>query len=168
MKEKGFTLIELLGVIVILSIVMLIAIPNIASTLERSKRDQYIVDAKKLVSLVQYEIRKESIDKPATGDGVLIKLSYLSTGDIEKDPDGNMYDEDKSYVVITRDDGYLKYYINLVTEDNGTYKGIGLVDSEELEGDDRYSLITKGFGELSENRIKRETGVTGTLTKYPK
>ena len=36
MNKRGFILIELLGVIVILSIIMVIAIPNITSTLERS------------------------------------------------------------------------------------------------------------------------------------
>lgn len=37
MNKKGFTLIELLGVIVILVTILLVAIPNINSTLERKK-----------------------------------------------------------------------------------------------------------------------------------
>ena len=168
MKNKGFTLVELLGVIVILSVIMLIAIPNISSTLERSKRDQYIIDAKKLVSLVQYEIRKEGIDKPNTDDGVLVRLSYLATNDVEKDPDGNLYDIEQSYVVVTRDNGYLKYYVNLVTEtDTNSYKGIRLVDSDELDGDDRYKLIESGLTGLSETLIKTKTNITGNLILYP-
>lgn len=37
MNNKGFTLIELLGVIVILVVILLVAIPSINSTLERRK-----------------------------------------------------------------------------------------------------------------------------------
>ena len=37
MNNKGFTLIELLGVIVILITILLVAIPNVNSTLERKK-----------------------------------------------------------------------------------------------------------------------------------
>ena len=52
MNKKGFTLIELLGVIIILSIIMLIAIPNVTSVLEKNKREKYIADAKKMISQV--------------------------------------------------------------------------------------------------------------------
>ena len=52
MNKKGFTLIELLGVIIILSIIMLIAIPNVTSVLEKNKRENYIADAKKMISQV--------------------------------------------------------------------------------------------------------------------
>ena len=163
MNRKGFTLIELLGVIVILSILMLIAIPNISATLERSKRDQYIVDAKKMISLVEYEIRKEGIDKPKSGDGVLVRLSKLSTSDLEKDADGNSYDTTNSYVVITRKNGYLKYYINLVSTNGSKKSGISLVDSERLDDDDRYTLVSGTVSTLTTNQIKSVSGVTGTL-----
>ena len=100
MNKKGFTLVELLGVIIILSIIMLIAIPNITSVLERSKKDTYLTDAKKLVSLTQYEIRKGNVDKPATGEIKIVTLKSLATGDVTKDSDGNSYDVDNSFVEI--------------------------------------------------------------------
>ena len=53
MNKKGFTLIELLGVIIILSIIMLIAIPNVTSVLEKNKRENYIADAKKRCAVVR-------------------------------------------------------------------------------------------------------------------
>lgn len=41
MKQKGFTLIELLGVIVILSIILLIAVPSTLETLRRASEKEY-------------------------------------------------------------------------------------------------------------------------------
>ena len=147
MNKRGFTLVELLGVIVILSIVMLIAIPNITSTLERSKRDQYLTDAKKLIASAEYELRKGEIEKPAEGKIVKISLDYLSTTDIEKDPDGKSYSLTNSYVVVTRKNGYLKYYASLVADHGkdgvNTWYGIRLAEKSELDSDTRYNLITK-------------------------
>lgn len=42
MNNKGFTLIELLGVLVILTTILLIAIPSVSSTLERKKEKDII------------------------------------------------------------------------------------------------------------------------------
>lgn len=151
-NNKGFTLVELLGVIVILSIIMLIAIPNVSSMLERNKRDQYITDAKKMVTIVQYDIRKGEVDKPAAGELVKVTLKELSTGDLETDADGVSYDEDNSYVVIVRKNGYLVYYVNLVTKNSdGTYKGIYLTNVEDLDGDTRYEKFSKSISALPSN-----------------
>ena len=161
MNRRGFTLVELLGVIVILSIVMLIAIPNISAILERSKNDQYISDAKKLISITEYEIRKGNINKPATGEIIKVSLDYLSTGDIENDPEGNLYDINKSYVIIVRYEGYLKYYVNLVSVNA---KGISLVDGEDLSKDGRYKLVKKNVPVLSNASIKNIVKITnGTI-----
>ena len=167
MKEKGFTLIELLGVIVILSLIMLIAVPNIASTLERSKREQYLVDARKFVSLVEYELRKGSIDKPGGGNLLIITLNYLNTNDLDKDPEGNLYDKDNSYVVVARQNNYLEYYVNLVAKDaNSKYRGISLVNSNKLEKDNddpsdnsRYNLISKDVSLLTNAQIKNVVNI---------
>lgn len=139
MNKKGFTLVELLGVIVILSIIMLIAIPNVVSTLERSKKDTYIADAKKMVSLIQYEIRKDKISKPGN-TAVDIKLSQLATDEINKDPDGYEYDKNKSFVRMQIVNGYVVYQVQLVTspKNDGKYRGIKLTDYENLDGDKRY------------------------------
>ena len=175
MKEKGFTLIELLGVIIILSLIMLIAIPNITSTLDRSKREQYIVDAKKFVSLVEYELRKGTIDKPGSTELLQITLKYLNTNDVEKDPEGTAYDIDNSYVVVARKNSYLVYYVNLVSKKGARYRGISLVDSERLDkdsnavdGENKYNLISGDVNILTEAEIKTivNIGDTVTINKY--
>lgn len=145
MNKNGFTLVELLGVVVILSIIMLIAIPNVASTLDKSKKDTYIADAKKLVSLVQYEIRKGNVSKPAS-NGTLVKvtLGSLETSNVTKDPDGYTYDTNNSYILVVRKNDYLVYYVQLIANTSNTagttkYSGIRLTNIETLEGDQRYT-----------------------------
>lgn len=178
MKSKGFTLIELLGVIIILSLIMLIAIPNITSTLDRSKKEQYLVDARKFVSLVEYELRSGNMDKPNVDNILKITLGYLQTNDIKSDPENKEYDLNKSYVIVARKDKLLKYYVNLVTTEG---KGIKLVDSDKLTDDpntdtgnttqaeNKYNLIKNNIQELQDSEIKTEIGVSSTvrIDKYP-
>ena len=138
MNKKGFTLVELLGIIVILSLIMFIAIPNISSLVQKNKRNTYIVDAKKMVSLVQYDLRKGSKEKPNNGEEVKITLKALSTSDVEKDSDGNEYDLDRSYVKVTRENGYLIYYVQLVSCKNSSCAGIIETKSDNLDSDNKY------------------------------
>lgn len=166
MNKKGFTLIELLGVIIILAIIMLIAVPNISSTLERSKRDNYIADANKFVSLVEYELRKGTINKPASNELVKISLSYLGTNDIKNDPNGDEYSKEYSYVVVSREDGYLVYYVNLIAKDsnNNFTKGIELVNINELEKDTKYTHI-KSASEFNTDFISSDSDVLDKAIK---
>ena len=139
MNRKGFTLVELLGVVVILSIIMLIAIPNITSTLDRNKKDSYIADAKKFVSIVEYEIRKGNVERPVDETPVKVTLDSLKTSDVEKDPDGNLYDTTNSYVTISKINKELVFQVQLVVKkSDGKYKGLILVPVDNLEGDTRY------------------------------
>lgn len=167
MNRKAFTLVELLGVIVILSIIMIIAIPNITSVLEKTKMDNYIADAKKFVSLVEYELRSGDINKPTSSEILKISLNYLKTSDINKDPDNNAYDKQNSYVAVARKNGYLVYYVNLVSKDvNGNTKGISLVNIDNLDKDDRYKNVTTNISNLSDSAIKSKIGITtATLIK---
>ena len=133
MNRKGFTLVELLGVIIILSIVMLIAMPNITAISERTKKDSYLNDAKKIVYLAKYEIKKGQIDKPGNGESIKVTLKDLATNDVDKDKDGLLYNEDETYVYITRENGNIVYYVQLIADKkNGYHRGILLVNIEEL------------------------------------
>ena len=167
MNRKGFTLIELLGVIVILSIIMVIAIPNVMAVLEKGKKDNYLVDAKKLITQAEYAIRNSSINKPSSSDIYKITLSYLGTNDVKKDQDDNSYSLTDSYVIVVRKNGYLEYYVNLVAITDDGNKGIRLVKSEELTGSNKYTLIDKNITIPTDNDIKQITGVlNGQITIY--
>lgn len=166
MNRKGFTLIELLGVIVILSIIMLIAIPNISSVLDKNKKQNYITDAKKLITQVKYEIRSGRVEKPSDTNLVRINLSYIATDDISKDVDGNSYDVDNSYVVIARKDGYLVYYVNLIANNGDENIGIKLTEEENLSKENKLSLVEKNFTAPTDEEIKQITAINGDIKKY--
>ena len=53
MKNKGFTLVELLAVIAILAILVIIALPNVLKMFNDSKKNAFIVQARKTASVAQ-------------------------------------------------------------------------------------------------------------------
>ena len=166
MNKRGFTLVELLGVIVILSIIMLIAVRNVISVLEKNKRENYLADAKKLIAQAEYEIRSSNIEKPSSTEILKIRLSYIGTSDVSKDSDGNKYDVSNSYVVVVRKDGYLEYYVNLVTTVDGKNKGIKLANKNELDSDTKLKLVRQEFSNPTDQEIKNITGISGTIKVY--
>ena len=121
-----------------------------------------MVDAKKMISLVEYELRKGEVPKPATNKWIKITLQYLATSDLEKDADGISYSLTDSYVVVTRSsDGYLEYYVNLVSNHGGNtanWHGIRLTKQDQLSSDDRYNLVKKNISLPSTNDITSEVG----------
>lgn len=58
LNKKGFTLVELLATIGILALISLIAIPSVINLTNKNKQNVYIKDAKRFISLVEYESRK--------------------------------------------------------------------------------------------------------------
>lgn len=163
MNRKGFTLIELLAVLVILSIIMGIAIPNVVSTLEKSKKDTYIADAKKFLSLAKTEIAN-NINKPTDGELVRINLACVDNQDLTKDPDGNKYSETDSFVIIVRKDEQLVYYVNLVGEGtNGKNRGIRLTEKKLLDEDGHSKYVIKNFSIPNDDEIRSITNVTGGI-----
>lgn len=166
MNSKGFTLVELLGVIVILSIIMIIAVPNITSVLEKNKRQNYLTDAKRFITQVEYEIRNGEIEKPSSTEVLKISLSYIGTSDVSKDSDGNKYDTNNSYVLVVRKDGYLEYYVNLITMIDDQNKGIRLASEEDLNSSNKLTLVTQGFSNPEESEIKNIAGDSRTIISY--
>lgn len=163
MNKKGFTLIELLAVIIILSIIMTIAIPNVVSTLERNKKETYISDAKKFLTLAKTEL-VTNINKPMDGEIVKIKLSCVDNQDLTKDSDGNPYNEEDSFVIVIRKNEQLVYYVNLVaSNDKGGNKGIELTEKSLLDADGRMQYVKKNFSIPNDDTIREVTGISGQI-----
>ena len=79
MNRKGFTLVELLASLVILAIIMLIAVPSTINVLDRTKKQKYIADAKKMITLAETYIRgNQDISYPEENQIVVINLSNLN------------------------------------------------------------------------------------------
>ncbi len=129
MNKKGFTLTELLSVISLLAIISLIAIPNIVNLVEGVKNDNMVNDAKKLVTLARTEVNsnyayRNFLDTSKCSSSLnrcTFNFDYLNrNGDIEKDPDGEAY-QNSSYVRYYKDGDIYGYCVYL----KGSKRAIG-------------------------------------------
>ena len=110
MNKKGFTLIELIAVVVIMAIIALIATPNIVNMMDRGKKEDYIADAKEIITKATYMYKKESVSKSdkftenTEYDGnttytiYMIYLKKIDGINDYTDPYGFTYDKEKSTV----------------------------------------------------------------------
>lgn len=113
-NKKGFTLIELLATIAILALIMMLAVPNVMNTIDKNKRNTYVEDAKKMITLAEYQIRSDtSIELPTSGHCIVIKLRFLDLTEFSEGPEGGTYDLDLSYVVISNQDNTYHYAVAL-------------------------------------------------------
>ena len=137
MKNNGFTLIEFLATILILALIMLIAVPNVMSTIDKNKQDTYVEDAKKMITLAEYKIRSDTtIPLPTSGNCIIIPLNSLDLSEFSEGPEGGTYDLDDSYVLVARNGNAYTYYATIVENYNSSKRGIPLVSRNELNKED--------------------------------
>lgn len=121
-NNKGFTLIELLGVIVILTIVLLVAIPNITSTFERNKDN--IDEHKKNVILSAAEIYANRYKKEFGYDTFLKNNCGIPIGwiiDAELITEDELKNSDGKYLNITIDGTTIAVKNVIITYNNGDF-----------------------------------------------
>ena len=151
LSNKGFTLIELLAAMVILAAIMLIAVPNIMGILSNSRANTYVEDAKKLLSLAEYEFRGTStIERPAKGSCIAMSLQYLDNSELENAPNGGAYNKTKSYVTITNvatgaERNKYEYSVTLVEDmDGGETRGVPLMTYSDLYSQEASDIVVNG------------------------
>lgn len=133
MKKNGFTLIELLATILILALIMIIAVPNVMSTIDKNKQDTYVEDAKKMITLAEYKIRSDtSIPLPTSGNCIIVPLNSLNLSDFNEGPEGGSYDLENSYVLVARNGNSYLYYATIVENYDDSKRGIPLTSRNEL------------------------------------
>ena len=104
LNKKGFTLVELLAVLVILVVIMTIAIPSVASSIERSKNKQRNAKIELVVSAAELYVDRR---KNSYGDSAhIITLNEiicdgLLTKEQAKDPLDETYTL-SGYVLFTK------------------------------------------------------------------
>lgn len=103
MNKKAFTLIELLAVLVVLSIVTMIATPNVMKTVDSSKKEKFIIDAREIVLRSTYMYNEEEYrnnDNYFKKENGLSKiyLKDIQGVNLEKDSFGYTYDKENSFV----------------------------------------------------------------------
>ena len=138
-SNKGFTLIELVATITILSIIMMIAVPNVVSILNKNKAQTYVNDARKLVTLAKYLFESDAT---------------IDRTELNKGPENGRYDLEQSFVVIKYNGTTYEYrvqlYENYTKNGRNVQKGIKLRSYADLvDLTSKNSFVTdKGFIEL--------------------
>lgn len=173
-NNKGFTLVELLAALVILSIIMLVAVPSTLNVFDKSKKQQYIADAKKMITLAESTMRSNTnINYPISNRIVILYLSVLNDGTIDEDPEGNEYSNTESFVAVTykaTGNGNYKYefHTQLVGSKGNKNRGVVLSDSDDLIGDERYNKIQSNIATLNCSQISNKIfgNTSGVCTEY--
>ena len=132
MNTKGFTLIELISTLIILSIIMIVAVPNTISVLDKSKKDAFISDAKRLVALAESEIRNNDSIDVTNGGAIVFTFNYLDDGSFAEDPDNKTYNTSKSFVVVHKKMNGTSYQLDYYVQLIGEKRGIDLILSKAL------------------------------------
>ncbi len=149
MNKHGFTLIELLATISILALLMLVAVPNVMSTIDKNKQSTYVEDAKRMITLAEYEVRSNtSIELPTNGNCIVIPLGSLDLTDFTEGPEGGSYDLTNSYVTIARSGNNYIYSAAIVENFDGNKRGIPLTTRDDLNKENAKNKVASG-SELS-------------------
>lgn len=145
MNQKGFTLVELLVMLVVLSILVGITVPNIAGIIKDNKKSAIMDDASRLVDNAKVRV---SVDEKAylpRGDNwecTILRLSALDRNDDFKEgPNDGVYDHNESFVLVKSTSSgseiEYKYYVRLVEIKGEKKYGIDFADSVNVEKRDK-------------------------------
>ena len=143
-NRRGFTLVELLAMMVVLGVLMAITIPNITGILNKSKEENLIADATKMVESAKIKITThktgyDKIPKLEVGKCRALSLDYLNSNeDIGNGPNDGTYLNYDSYVLYKLVDAgggsrKYEYYVRLVEKKDNKYYGIDFVNYDELD-----------------------------------
>ena len=145
MNKQGFTLVELLAVIALVAILSGIAIPNIISSVNNSKKNTFLLDAKRMVSKAEYLIALKKNDRDVAVSGKVYTFSDLNEkGEFSSDADGGNFDS-SSFVKVTKSGQGYQYCICVIgskrkiSSGNTCYPstGEGCISSTSLTGIDK-------------------------------
>lgn len=142
LKRKGFTLIELLSVIVILSILIVIVVPNIIKQVKVSKEKAFYISVSKMVENIKT-------------DNIINNNDYCMYNYEDKNKEN---DFDKLYILVTKENNDLIY--SVYASKNGI-KTINVKDfskinekdtsnwDKDMSNDSAYSSVSKLYRNIN-------------------
>lgn len=127
MKQKGFTLAELLGVITILALIALLAIPTISRNVARGKQNLYKVQIENIKKAANDWMTKHALEIPDGNINTSITLGCLKVEgiletSIENPVTGAEFPNDMIVKIRTASN----QYIYEVVENSGTDENVPL------------------------------------------
>lgn len=141
-NNRGFTLVELLAVFAILSIIMLVAVPNVMGILDKNKKSTYVQNAKQMIALAEYKFSADAtIPRPSSGEMIVFLLSALEHQDLQTGPEGGNYDLNQSFVVLYNDGSTYHYWVTLRENFKGKTRGIPLIERSSLNREDAIEFV---------------------------
>ena len=115
------------------------------STIDKNKQDTYVEDAKRMITLAEYEVRNNTaIELPTSGNCIVILLGSLDLSDFNEGPEGGSYDLQKSYVVIARNGSSYDYYATIVENFDGDIRGVPLTSRDDLNKENARRRVASG------------------------
>ena len=120
-KNRGFTLIELLAVIIILSILMIIAVPSVTKYISDARKKAYVSTISSYVQSVSVKMLAFGFgQKPRKNQALLISFSEIKMEKKAVSPYGKFLEEQCYIIVLANDGGKYSFYVNI--KDSSGYK----------------------------------------------
>jgi len=140
-NKKGFTLVELLAVIVVLAIIILVAMPNVLSAMDKARRNALVTEASEFAKIAQAAYSDGAMNGTLTTSseiGYCYSMKYLiANGYMDKKTGTN---DDGSVLLTVDSSGKVDYKVWLK---NGSYFIEGsLVNS--IKADSLKTAATSG------------------------
>ena len=119
MNKKGFTLVELLAVIALVAILSGIAVVNVVSSINNSKKNAFLLDAKRMISKAEYLLSKDTESRNKLRNGNVNSITYDYTqlnekGEFLKDADDGEFKNGDFFVKVTKSGSSFNYCVCVV------------------------------------------------------
>ena len=79
MNNKGFTLLELMGVLILLAIILLVAIPSITNTIKKDQVNQLVKYEETLCDAAKAYISQENVNVTEIKGSLLVSKGYIAS-----------------------------------------------------------------------------------------
>ena len=78
MNNKGFTLLEMMGVLILLAIILLVAIPSITNTIKKDQVNQLVKYEQTMCDAAETYIAEENVNVTEIKGSLLVSKGYLA------------------------------------------------------------------------------------------